>query len=116
MRLARPVYNGRGVLLYDINTKLTRQGLEGIRNFGLMGVYVLEPAEPAPVLTEDDIEFEKFQAVSVLKLKEELIAMADHKGIKNIQRMAEDIIKRYGHENRKINFLKSMRRPFDYTY
>lgn len=116
MRLARPVYNGRGVLLYDINTKLTRQGLEGIRNFGLMGVYVLEPAEPAPVLTEDDIEFEKFQAVSVLKLKEELIAMADHKGIKNIQRMAEDIIKRYGHENRKINFLKSMRSPFDYTY
>lgn len=116
MRLARPVYNGRGVLLYDINTKLTRQGLEGIRNFGLMGVYVLEPAEPAPILTEDDIEFERFQAINVLKLSEELKAMVEHKGIKNIQKMAEDIIRRYGRENRKINFLKSMRSPLDYTY
>lgn len=116
MRLARPVYNSRGVLLYDINTKLTRQGLEGIRNFGLIGVYVLEPAEPAPVLSEEDIEFERFQAMAVMRLKEELARMAEHKGIKDIQKMAEEIVVKYGRVNRKINFLKNMRSPFDYTY
>lgn len=116
MRLARPVYNNKGVLLYDINTKLTRQGLEGIRNFGLLGVYVLEPAEPAPVLTEEDIEFERFQAVAVYKLKEEISGMISGDGIKDIQKLSEDIIRRFGREKAKINFLKSIRSPEDYAY
>lgn len=116
MRLARPVYNNKGVLLYDINTKLTRQGLEGIRNFGLLGVYVLEPAEPAPVLTEDDIEFERFQAMAVYSLKEEISGMIEGEGIKDVQKLSENIIRKFGKEHGKINFLKSIRSPEDYVY
>lgn len=116
MRLARPVYNNKGVLLYDINTKLTRQGIEGIKNFGVLGIYVLEPAEPAPILTEDDIEFERFQAIAVYQLRKEISQMIDRQGIKNIQRLSEEIIRKYGISNRKINFLKAIRNPEDYVY
>lgn len=116
MRLARPVYNDKGVLLYDINTKLTRQRLDGIRNFGLLGVYVLEPAEPAPVLTAEDMEFERFQAVAVAELRKEMADMIAGNGVKSIQKLSEEIIKRYGKEHGKINFLKSLRSSEDQVY
>ena len=56
MRLARPIYNKNGVLLYERNSKLTRQGIESIRNFGLIGIFILEPAEPVPPMTQADLE------------------------------------------------------------
>lgn len=58
MRLAKPIYNRDGVMLYERNSKLTRQGIVSIQNFGLIGVYILEPAEPVPPMSKDDIEFE----------------------------------------------------------
>ena len=54
MRLARPIYNKRGILLYGRNDKITRQGIESVKNFGLIVLYVLEPAEPlAPMSVEE---------------------------------------------------------------
>lgn len=54
MRLARPVYNKKSILLFDRNSLLSLQAIESIRNFGLIGVYVLEPAEPLPPLTQEE--------------------------------------------------------------
>ena len=45
MRLGKPIYNKNGVLLYDRDTRLTLQAIYGIKNFNLMGLYILEPAE-----------------------------------------------------------------------
>lgn len=42
MRLAKPIYNKKGVLLYDRNDKITKQGIESVKNFGLIGLYILE--------------------------------------------------------------------------
>ena len=64
MRLAKPIYNKLGVMLYDRDTRLTRQGIESIRNFELIGIYILEPAEPVPPLSDEDIAFEQFQTIS----------------------------------------------------
>ncbi len=72
MRLARPIYNKDGVLLYERNSKLTAQGIESIRNFGLIGIFVLEPAEPVPPMTQADIDFERFQTMNVFSIQEEL--------------------------------------------
>ena len=116
MRLGRPVYNKSGVLLYDINTKLTRQGVNSIKNFGLLGVYILEPTEPAQEMSEEDREFERFQAMSVLALKEQLDMIIDHKGARKIEQLSSKIISSYGKLNHKINFLKSLRSPEDYVY
>ena len=41
MRLAKPIYNRLGVLLYERNTELTPQGINSIRKFSLIGIYVL---------------------------------------------------------------------------
>jgi len=44
MRLAKPIYNKSGVMLYERNSKLSSQGIVSIINFGLIGVYILEAA------------------------------------------------------------------------
>ena len=36
MRLAKPIYNKTGVLLYERNTRLTLQGIESVKNFGCL--------------------------------------------------------------------------------
>ena len=54
MRLAKPIYNKNGVMLYDRNSKITSQGIISVNNFGLIGIYILEPAEPVPPMSEDD--------------------------------------------------------------
>ena len=74
MRLAKPIYNKNGVMLYDRNSKITSQGIISVNNFGLIGIYILEPAEPVPPMSEDDIEFERFQAMSVFTIREILDA------------------------------------------
>ena len=61
MRLAKPIFNKQGVMLYERDSRITLQGINSVRNFGLIGVYVLEPAEPVPPMTDEDREFERFQ-------------------------------------------------------
>ena len=38
MRLAKPIYNKNGVMLYERNTRLTSHGIVSIQNFGLIGI------------------------------------------------------------------------------
>ena len=71
MRLARPIYNRNGVLLYERDSKLTEQGIASIRNFGMIGIYFLEPAEPVPPMTEDDVKFERFQTINVFAIQDD---------------------------------------------
>lgn len=40
MRLAKPIYNKLGVMLYDRDTRLTQQGIESIRNFEIGRAHV----------------------------------------------------------------------------
>ncbi len=116
MRLARPVYNRDGVLLYDINTKLDKQGVNSIKNFGLLGVYILEPTEPAQEMSEEDREFEKFQTVAQFSLKKQLDMIVEQKNEKDIQKLADSIIRQFGKVGHKINFNKTLRSPEDYVY
>ena len=71
MRLARPIYNKKGVLLFERDSRLTSQAIDSVKNFGLLGVYVLEPAEPLPPMTEEDLEFERFQVMCGFSIREE---------------------------------------------
>ena len=116
MRLAKPIYNRSGVMLYDRNSKLTSQGIVSIQNFGLIGVYILESAEPLPPMTEDDIEFERFQAMSVFTIKDILDAVSKQKEAKELYQFANKILKSYGSLHRKINFIQSIRSREDYVY
>ena len=116
MRLGKPIYNNNGVLLYDRDTKLSIQAIYGIKNFSLMGLYILEPAEPVPPLTEDDINFERFQTMSVFSIREDLDLIASGKKDKGLDWLCSLIIRNYGNLDRKINFVQSLRSEEDFVY
>ena len=116
MRLGKPIYNKNGVLLYDRDTKLTMQAIYGIKNFGLLGLYILEPAEPVPPMTEDDINFERFQTMAVFSIREDLDLIDSGKKDKGLDWLCSLIIKNYGGLDRKINFVQSLRSNEDYVY
>lgn len=116
MRLAKPIYNKKGVLLYDRNSKLTSQSIDSVKNFHLIGVYILEPAEPLPPQSADDIEFEKFQMVSVFAVEEELQSIITRGKTSKIHGLAENIVRNYGHLDHKINFLQNLRSKADFVY
>lgn len=116
MRLAKPIYNKKGVLLYERDSKITAQGIESVRNFGLIGIYILEPAEPLPPMTKDDIEFEKFQAVEVFEIIDELQSIAKSNKQIKIYNVAQTIIRAYGRLDHKINFVQNLRSANDFIY
>lgn len=116
MRLARPIYNKNGVLLFERNSKLTENGISSIKNFGLIGIFILEPAEPVPPMTIDDINFERFQTMYVFALKEELQTIINLRRAPKIQTIVGNVIKNYGHLDKKINFIQNLRSIEDHVY
>lgn len=116
MRLARPIYNKDGVLLYERNSKLTMQGIVSIKNFGLIGIFVLEPAEPVPPMTQADIDFERFQTMCVFSIREELEKILQTRRLYKMPTIAANITKNYGHMDKKINFVQNLRSKEDYIY
>lgn len=116
MRLAKPIYNKSGVLLYERNTRLTLQGIESVKNFGLLGIYILEPAEPVPPMTEEDLDFERFQTMAVFSVREELDNLVAGKMPNNLKRLSNAIATNYGRLDHKIAFMQNIRSSTDYTY
>ena len=91
MRLAKPIYNKMGVLLYERDTLLTMQGINSIENFGLIGIFILEPAEPVPPLSREDLEFEQFQTIYVFKLKENMDRLQANQAPVSLSDLVRDI-------------------------
>ena len=116
MRLARPIYNKRGILLYGRNDKITKQGIESVKNFGLIGLYVLEPAEPLPPMSEEEIEFERFQTMAVFSIREDLDLILGGKSPNNLMKQTDDLIRMFGKLHHRINFNQNLRSPEDYVY
>ena len=116
MRIARPIYNKKGVLLYERDSKLTDAAINSIKNFGLIGIFILEPAEPCPPMSDDDIEFERFQTVQVYAIEEELKEIVNSKRTRKIDQIVTAVIKNYGHLSHKINFTQNLRSKEDFVY
>lgn len=116
MRLARPIYNKNGVLLFERDSKITAQGISNIANFGLIGLFILEPAEPCPPMTDEDIEFEKFLTVNVFSLTEEITRIVTQNKTAKLQFIVSNIVKSYGHLDGKINFNQNLRSEEDANY
>ncbi|MCR4956645.1 MAG: hypothetical protein K6A30_08165 [Lachnospiraceae bacterium] len=116
MRVAKPIYNRLGVLLYDRESTLTEQAIASVKNFSLLGLYILEPAEPAPLITQEEANFERFQSVSIFRLKEtwELIQKGEQP--KDLKSLADTIIKEFGHLDHKFPFAQNLRSKEDYYY
>ena len=117
MRLAKPIYSKKGVLLYDRATVLKdEQAINNIKSFGLIGLFILEPAEPVPPMTQDDLDFEKFQTVMYNEIMEEMERIKKSHKQEQFPNICAQIIKNYGNLRKKINFQQSLRSEEDYIY
>lgn len=116
MRLARPIYSKKGVLLFERNSKLSALAIDSVRNFGLLGIYILEPAEPLPPMTVEDLEFERFQTRTIFSIQDEIDNILYGKKQTKLQIIANMIIKNFGHLDSKINFYQNLRSRDDYVY
>lgn len=116
MRLAKPIYNKRGILLYDRDDRITKQGIESVKNFGLIGLYILEPAEPLPPMSKEEKEFERFQTMAVFSLKEDLDAIMHNEVPGNLMKQTDEMVSRFGNLYHKVNFNQNLRSAEDYVY
>ena len=116
MRLAKPIYNKMGVLLYERDTNLTVQGINSIENFGLIGIFILEPAEPVPPLSKEDLEFEQFQTIYMFKIKENLDRLQANQPPVSLLELVKDIQSHYGLLDHKLNFAQTLRSSADFVY
>lgn len=116
MRLARPIYNKKGVLLFDLGSDLSSQAIDSVKNFGLLGIYVLEPAEPIPPMSDEDREFERFQTMAGAAIQEELSTILTMKKQSKMQSISDMIIRQFGRQNGRINFYQNLRSKDDYVY
>ena len=114
MRLARPIYNKQGVLLFERDSKLTAQTIDSVKNFGLLGVYILEPAEPLPPMSED-LEFERFQIATGFSIQDELEKILSTKNQGRINSIASMILKKYGYLDGRVTFYQNLRGRDDYV-
>ena len=116
MRLARPIYSKKGVLLFERDSKLTTQAINSVKNFGLLGVYILEPAEPVPPMTQEDLEFEQFQTMMVFSIEKELEKIRITSMAQKMPSLVGMIIKKFGHLDKKVNFYQNLRSRSDFIY
>lgn len=116
MRLAKPIYNKNGVLLYDRNFALSAPGINSVKNFGLIGVYILEPAEPLPPMTKEDIAFEQHQTVYMFQLRECLDLIIKRKKLEPLPNLVENILAHYGALDHRVNFNQNLRSSEDFMY
>lgn len=115
MRLARPIYSKKGVLLFDRDSNLSLQAIDSVKNFGLLGIYILEPAEPLPPMSDEDREFERFQTMAVFAIQEELSKILSTKKQSKMLGISEMILKQFGRQTGKINFYQNLRSKDDYV-
>ena len=116
MRLAKPIYNKNGVLLYERNSKLTIPAINSIRNFSLIGIYVLEPAEPIPPFSREDMEFEQAQTVYTFKLRDIYEHIYKRELTQKLSELIDDVLKRYGSLDHRVNFNQNLRSADDFMY
>lgn len=116
MRLAKPVYNRNGVLLFDRNTKLTTQNIINLDNFGLIGIFILEPAEPLPPITKEEIEFEQLQTFYMFRLRDNLVNISKGKMPADLPGLAKDVVKHFGTLDHKVRFTQIIRSNTDFVY
>lgn len=115
-RLAKPIYNKDGVLLYGRGTVVNDNVIHHLSEMTSYGYYVLDATEPLPNITEEDLEFEHFQTTACLTLQSELGAIIEGNGSNRLDVLARTIVNNYGNLTSKITFIQSIRGTDDNVY
>lgn len=116
MRLAKQIYNKQGVLLYERGLVLTDQTIASVQKFGLLGVLILEPAEPLPPISVEEQEFEQLQTAYMFRLRDSLVAISKGQQPGDLPSLVSDIIRRFGSLDHAVTFSQTIRSSEDYNY
>ncbi len=117
MRIARPIFSKKGVMLYDRATVLKdTQSIQNIKSFGLIGLFILEPAEPVPPFTDEDREFERFQTMMAFQIQDEMATCRRSRKTDKISMIVDAIVREYGNKRDKITFIQGLRSTDDYIF
>ena len=116
MRLAKQIYNKQGVLLYERGLVLTNQVISSVQKFGLLGVLILEPAEPLPPITAEEQEFDQLQTAYMFRLRDSLVAISKGQQPEDLPGLVSDIIRRFGAFDHPVAFSQTIRSSEDYNY
>lgn len=116
MRLAKQIYNKQGVLLYERGLVLTDQIISSVQKFGLLGVLILEPAEPLPPISAEEQEFEQLQTAYMFRLRDSLIAISKGQQPEDLPALVFDLIRRFGALDHPVVFSQTIRSSEDYNY
>ena len=116
MRLAKQIYNKQGVLLYERGLVLTDQIISTVQKFGLLGVLILEPAEPLPPISAEEQEFEQLQTAYMFRLRDSLIAISKGQQPEDLPALVFDLIRRFGALDHPVVFSQTIRSSEDYNY
>lgn len=115
-KLAKPIYNKQGVLLYDRGSELTATIIDSVKKFGLIGVLILEPSEPLPPVTPEELEFEQLQTAYMFRLRDCLVAISKGNNPPDFKKLASDITERFGTVDHRAPFSQTIRSGDDYNY
>lgn len=115
VRLAGAIYGKQGEILFERGSRLTEQDVDHISRLKVFGVPVLDAAEPAPPMTEQEQELENFRAVTAAAVQEELDGILRTKRANRLTTVAENIIHSYGYLEKRIEFLQDVRSREDFV-
>ncbi|SDB18192.1 HD-GYP domain-containing protein [Eubacterium oxidoreducens] len=113
MRIAKSIYNEKGVLLYERGSALVPAALQMLQNNDLFGVYILDATEPIPPMTDEEIEFERVQTLQWAELKKALESIAEGGDFSQIEPLAMTIENMYSNLKKRITFFQTLRGPSD---
>ncbi|MCR5666337.1 MAG: hypothetical protein K6G01_05860 [Eubacterium sp.] len=116
IRLARPIFDRNGTLLYDRGSALTAGNIPSIRKFGFPGLFVLEPAEPVPPITEEELEYERFQSIVLHRIKEDYQLLHNAHAPENLDTLTTEIMNLYGSFSHRMIFVQDLRSEEDALY
>ncbi len=113
MRIAKSIYNDKGVLLYERGSALVPVALQMLQSSDLFGAYVLDATEPVPPMTDEEIEFERVQTMQWVELKKILESIINGGDFYQLDSLANQIEQMYSRRTKKITFFQTLRGPSD---
>ncbi|SDB18059.1 HD-GYP domain-containing protein [Eubacterium oxidoreducens] len=116
IRLARPIFDKNGTLLYDRGSALTSGNIPSIRKFGFPGLFVLEPAEPIPPITQEELEYERFQSIVLHRISEDFHSLHNAHAPENMDTLTTQIMNLYGNFSHRMIFVQDLRSEEDALY
>lgn len=113
-RFAKTIYNKDGVLLFNSGVKVDSSMIKKLQDLNLYGTYVLDAAEPVPPITDEELEFERFQWAQTYVVNEILMDVTKQKIPTKLDGLVDLIYSRFGNRTEKMTFNQCLRAENDF--